>query len=146
MGIFKRETQPMKVLIDTNVVIDVALERQPYLLTSEKVLQFSEQGQISGYISASTFSDLYYIIRKQRGKNWTIDFLRRLFSFCQIATVDNSVIEMALNANFDDFEDGIQYSAAICNHLDVIVTRNLQDFRVTLPRLLTPSQLIQELT
>jgi hypothetical protein len=58
----------MKILIDTNIIVDVALERQAYLEESEQVLFLVEQGRFQGYISASTFSDLYYIIRKQKGR------------------------------------------------------------------------------
>ncbi len=136
----------MKVLLDTNIIVDDALEREPFWETSEQVLLLVEQGQLEGYISASTFSDLYYIIRKARGRVWTLNYLRQLVTFCQVATVDRDAIAMALTANFSDFEDAIQYSTAIVNQLDVIVTRNSQDFPVTIPRILTPQQLIQEFT
>lgn len=133
----------MKVLLDTNVIVDVALERQPYFGDSEAVLLFAEQGQVEGYISASTFSDLYYIIRREKGRDLTLEFLREISSFCQVATVDQTAIAMALTANFRDFEDAIQYSTAVVNQLDAIVTRNPQDFPVTTPRIMTPEQLIQ---
>ncbi|MEH2299160.1 MAG: PIN domain-containing protein [Nostoc sp.] len=136
----------MKVLLDTNIIVDIALERQPYITNSETVLAFVEQGQIEGYISASTISDLYYLIRKQKGRDLTIEFLRQIVTFCQIATVNQAVITMALTANFRDFEDAIQYSTAVLNQLDAIITRNPQDFPVITPRILTPEQLIQELT
>ena len=136
----------MRVLLDTNVIVDVALERQPYFGNSETVLSLVEQGQIEGYISASTFSDLYYIIRKDKGRNLTLEFLREISTFCQIATVNQDAINMALAANFKDFEDAIQYSSAVVNNLDAIVTRNPQDFPVATPRILTMQQLIQELT
>lgn len=126
--------------------MDDALEREPFWETSEQVLLLIEQGQVEGYISASTFSDLYYIIRKARGRNWTLIYLRQLVIFCQIATVNQDAINMALAANFRDFEDAIQYSTARINNLDAIVTRNPQDFIVTIPRILTPQQLILELT
>ncbi|MEI2581426.1 type II toxin-antitoxin system VapC family toxin [Scytonema sp. PRP1] len=136
----------MKVLLDTNVIVDVALERQPYFGDSETVLSIVEQGQLEGYISASTFSDLYYIIPKDKGRDLTLEFLREISTFCQIATVDRAAIRMALTANFKDFEDAIQYSTAVINQLDAIVTRNPQDFPIATPRILTPGQLIQELT
>ncbi|MEH2371598.1 PIN domain-containing protein [Nostoc sp.] len=136
----------MKVLLDTNIIVDIALERQPYITNSETVLAFVEQGQIEGYISASTISDLYYLIRKQKGRDLTIEFLRQIVRFCQIATVNQAVITMALTANFRDFEDAIQYSTAVLNQLDAIITRNPQDFTAITPRILTPEQLIQELT
>lgn len=136
----------MKILIDTNIIVDVALDREPFFAESDRILTFVEEAQIQGYISASTFSDLYYIIRRDRGRDWTLDFLRQLATFCQVATVDNSVISMALTCNFKDFEDAIQYTTAVINRIDAIVTRNPRDFPVTTPRILTPNQLIQELT
>lgn len=136
----------MTVLLDTNIIVDVALERQPHFEASQQVLLLVEQGQIEGYISASTFGDLYYIIRRSRGREWTTDFIDWLVTYCQIATVNEAVIRMALTSNFRDFEDAIQYSTAIVNQLDAIVTRNPQDFPVTTPRILTPNQLIQEVT
>jgi predicted nucleic acid-binding protein len=134
----------VKVLLDTNVILDFALERQPWFAHSEQIIYFAEQKQILGYVSASTISDIYYIIRKSKSKELALDFLLNLSVFCQIAAVDSSVICMALNANFKDFEDAIQYSTAMMNSLDVIVTRNPQDFPVAIPRILTPSQLIEE--
>ncbi len=136
----------MKLLLDTNIIIDFALERQPFYSESEQVFLFAQQRQIEGYVSASTFGDLYYIIRKNKGRDWTLAFLNRLATICQVATVDQSVISMALIANFRDFEDGIQYSTARVNQLEAIVTRDVADFPVTTPRIITPTQLIQELT
>ena len=136
----------MKILIDTNIIVDVAHEREPFFAESDRILTFVEEAQIQGYISASTFSDLYYIIRRDRGRDWTLEFLRQLATFCQVATVDNSVISIALTCKFKDLEDAIQYSTAVINLIDAIVTRNPRDFPVTTPRILTPNQLIQELT
>ena len=136
----------MKILLDTNIIVDDALERELFLEASEQVLVLVEQGQLEGYISASTFSDLYYIIRRARGREWTLTYLRQLVNFCRVATVDSTAINMALNLNFRDFEDAIQYSTAALNHLDAIITRNPRDFPVATPRIITPEELIQELT
>ncbi|MFN6483211.1 MULTISPECIES: PIN domain-containing protein [unclassified Nostoc] len=133
-------------MLDTNIIVDDALEREPFLEASEQVLVLVEQGQVEGYISASTFSDLYYIIRRARGREWTLTYLRQLVNFCRVATVDSTAINMALNLNFRDFEDAIQYSSAVLNHLDAIITRNPRDFPVATPRIITPEELIQELT
>jgi predicted nucleic acid-binding protein len=133
----------VKVLLDTNVILDFALERHPWFADSEQIIYFAEQKQIIGYVSASTISDLYYIIRKSKSKELALEFLLNLSIFCQIAAVDSSVISMVLNAKFKDFEDAIQYSTAMMNSLDVIVTRNPQDFPVAIPKILTPSQLIE---
>ncbi len=146
MGGFEGEAQSVKVLLDTNIIVDYALARQPYFGNSEAVILLAEQRQIEGYISASTFSDLYYIIRKDKGHSLTLEFLREIVTFCQIATVDQPAITMALATNFRDFEDAIQYSTAVLNHLDAIVTRNPQGFPVVNPRIFIPEQLIAEIT
>ncbi|NJL88944.1 MAG: PIN domain-containing protein [Coleofasciculaceae cyanobacterium SM2_1_6] len=136
----------MRTLLDTNIIVDVALERYPYFRESEGVLVLVEQSLIIAYISATTFSDLYYIIRKERGREWTIEFLRQLATFCQIASVDETAIQMALNSTMKDFEDAIQYCVASLNNLEAIVTRNPKDFdNISLP-VLTPAQLIQTLS
>jgi len=146
VGVFERETQPVKVLIDTNIIVDVALDRDPFFTQSEQIVRLAELKQIEGYISASTFSDLYYVIRKIKGKGWTFQFLQKMATVCQIATVDQAVVSMALTTNFRDFEDAIQYSTAVLNHLDVIVTRNSQDFAGAALTIMAPDTLIQELT
>lgn len=117
----------------------------PFFEESDQVLAIVEQQKVEGYVSASTFSDLYYIIRKERRREWTLDFLRRLATICRIATVNEAAIAIALTANFTDFEDAIQYSSAIINHLDAIVTRKPQDYINATLRILTPTQLIQQL-
>jgi predicted nucleic acid-binding protein len=146
MGRLEGKIQPVKVLVDTNIILDVALERQPFFEASEQVLAFAEQGQITGYISASTFGDLYYVIRKNKGRESALDFLRKVSCFCRVATVDQAVVSMALTATFRDFEDAIQYSTAVMSQLDAIVTRNSQDFFEAALRIITPDILIQEIT
>lgn len=133
----------MKVLIDTNIIVDVALDRDPFFTQSEQIVRLAELKQIEGYISASTFSDLYYVIRKTKGKDWTFQFLQRMATICHIATVDQAVISMALAANFRDFEDAIQYSTAVMSQLDAIVTRNPQDFAGATLQIMTPDALTQ---
>ena len=78
----------MKILLDTNIIIDVALERQPFYSESVQLISLVYQRQVEGYISASTFSDLYYIIRKAKGRDLTLEFVRNISTFCQVATVD----------------------------------------------------------
>ncbi|MEB3339979.1 PIN domain-containing protein [Okeania sp.] len=134
----------MKILIDTNIILDVALERQPFYLESIQVISFVYQKQIEGYISASSVSELYDIISKEKGRNLTVDFFRRIGTFCQMATVNDVVIDLALNTNFPNFEDAIKYSTALINQLDVIVTRNTQNFPVVNPQIMTPDLLIQQ--
>jgi len=93
----------VRILLDTNVIVDVALERLPHFEASQQVLLLVVQGEIEGYISASTFSDIYYIVRRGRGREWTRDFLTWLVTYSQIATVNHAAIEMALNVDVTDW-------------------------------------------
>jgi predicted nucleic acid-binding protein len=146
MGVSEGEAQPLKVLIDTNIIVDVALERLPFYMQSQNVLSAAYRQTIEGYISASTVSDLYYIIRKVKGRALTLQFLQGILTFCSVATVDRSVITMAFATNFSDFEDAIQYSAAVASQMDAIVTRNPSDFaNATALQIFTPEQLIQSI-
>lgn len=135
----------MKALIDTNIALDVALERDPFFDESEQIFALIEDQKLEGYFSASTISDFYYLVRKARGHDWTLAFLRQLLSFCQVASVDRSVIESALASSFKDFEDAIQEYAAVESQLDAIVTRNPKDFAQSSLSVLTPEQLLERL-
>ncbi|WP_017294063.1 type II toxin-antitoxin system VapC family toxin [Geminocystis herdmanii] len=132
----------MKVLIDTNIVLDLALIRLPFYEEADEIFYLIEQGKIEGFISATTLTDIYYILRKQKGKEWTFQFLKRLTNLCKINPINEIIIIEALNNSYKDFEDDIQYYSAIINNLDVIVTRNIKDFPNNNLPILTPSQLI----
>ena len=134
----------MKVLIDTNVILDYALIRQPFYDLADSIFALVEKKQIEGYVGASTFSDLFYILRKPRGKKWTLDFLRDLANLCQTLPVNSAIIKEALNKPYKDFEDDIQYQSAVFHNLDAIVTRNPDDFLVDSIQILTPEKLLQE--
>lgn len=133
----------MKVLIDTNVVLDMALQRQPFADASTKVLFFAQTQRFRGYVSASVISDIYYILRKSLGHAASLDFLRHLVVLCEVAAVKQTVIETALVSDFQDFEDSIQNCIAVESGLDAIVTRNAKDFAKSSLEILTPEQLIQ---
>jgi predicted nucleic acid-binding protein len=109
----------MKTLIDTNIVIDVALERYPHFPDSDRILVLSEKNCIEGYLSASTLSDIYYILRRDKSHVATLDFIRKICGFLPIATLDTAVISMALNSNFTDFEEGASHFCDKQLYLDV---------------------------
>ena len=135
----------MKVLIDTNVILDYALIRHPFYDLADSIFALVETKQIEGFVVASTFSDLFYILRKPRGKEWTLNFLRSLANLCQIVPVNFVIIKEALNKPYKDFEDDIQYYAAVFQNIDAIVTRNPNDFLADSIRILTPEQLLEKL-
>jgi len=111
-----------------------------------QVLTFAYRGTVDAFVSASTVSDIYYLVRKAKGHEATLEFLQIIASFCRIATVDQTVISNALTSSFKDFEDAVQYETAIANQLVAIVTRNPQDFTGNALQILTPEALIQQLS
>ena len=134
----------MKILIDTNIILDYALIRQPFYDLADRIFVSIEQEKIEGYICASAFTDLFYILRKPRGKEWTLIFLGKLANLCHIASVDSAIVKKALIKHHKDFEDDIQYYSAVFAGLDAVVTRNPNDFPNSSLRILSPEQLLQE--
>ena len=119
----------MNILIDTNVVLDVLLKREPFFKHSQLVLLLSEEEYINGYISASAVTDIFYVTNKYlKNKDATLAFLRNLTNTVAIAAVDSDIILDALDARWNDFEDCVQYSVSESIDADYIVTRNPNDF------------------
>lgn len=133
----------MKILLDTNVILDVALERSPFFEQAEEVFVLAENGVFEAFISASTLSDLYYIIRRQKGRSLALDFIESIAQTFQIAAVDRTVVSLAFTLGISDFEDAIQCATVIENQLDGIVTRDTEDFDQATIQVFTPTALIQ---
>ena len=118
-----------EVLLDTNIILDFALERENYFSNAEEILKLACEGRITAYITATTVTNVYYIARKEKGKNKALDFLRDILSFLEVANVNKSVVLDALDLNFNDFEDAIQESSAKNINISIIITRNEKDFK-----------------
>lgn len=117
----------MKILVDTNVILDIVLERQPFYEQSARFLQVSAQSNTI-YITATTITDLYYIVRKAKGREIALAFVEDLLKLVEIAAVDKKVILQALQLGLTDFEDAVQASSAQQEGINIIVTRNEADF------------------
>lgn len=118
----------MKVLIDTNIVLDLLLEREPFINDALSLFEQIEQGKLKGYIAATTITNIFYIIRKAENREVAVDAVNRILIGLELCEVNRTVIEAALRQGLKDFEDGIQLGCAITSQLDVIVTRDLKDF------------------
>lgn len=118
----------MRVLIDTNVVLDLLQEREPFVKNAARLFERIDAGEIEGFITATTITNIYYIIRKAAGKVVAQDAISQILSDLNICAVDLNVLEQALALNFEDFEDAVQYACAVVHNLDAIVTRDLSGF------------------
>jgi len=117
-----------RVLIDTNIIVDIATRREPFFEHSSKILELAIEEKIIAYVSASAVTDMFYILQKENGKNNTMQFLKELFEYIDILGVDKTIIINALNSDWKDFEDAVQGNVATNNSLDIIITRNTKDF------------------
>ena len=134
----------MKLLIDTNVVLDVLLRREPFFRTAAEVLNLTQRDEVREYVSASAITDIYYIANKQmKDRDAVRDLLKRLLMIVSVAAVSKWEIQNALNLAWGDFEDSVQYSVALLNEMDGIVTRNPSDYQEANMRIWLPEQALE---
>jgi len=118
----------MKILLDSNIALDAVLKREPFYISAEKIIGLS-QGGIGLFISASAITDIYYVVRKTTGnKGIAITLIKDLLENIDIAAVTGNEIRQAINLDWGDFEDAVQYAAGESIAVDYIVTRNKADF------------------
>jgi predicted nucleic acid-binding protein len=134
----------MNVLIDTNVALDVLLDRRPFSETSERVIVLSEKRRINAFISASAITDIYYIIRKAfKNKDAAIDLLKKFITTIKIASIEENHIYEALRLNWNDFEDVVQYVAGKSKKVEYIITRNPHDFECLDVKIVSPEDFLR---
>jgi predicted nucleic acid-binding protein len=130
----------MRILLDTNVVLDVAIEREPFEVVAVRILEASDFDRIHLFITASAATDVYYILRKSKGREFALGFLADLLNSVDVCQIDETVLLVALASDFLDFEDAVQNAAAIGSQIEIIVTRNKADYRTSSLTVLSPEE------
>ena len=119
----------MKVLVDTNVLLDFLLEREPFKKDAEELFAAIDSGQIIGYITATTLTDIFYIARKHtRSLELAREAVSSTLETMTICPVNRNVLEAAFASGLTDFEDAVQIYSAIAQNLDAIVTPDTKGF------------------
>ncbi|MCE5230990.1 PIN domain-containing protein [bacterium] len=118
----------MKILFDTNVILDALLRRKPYDEAAIKLIDSLEQGKIKGVLCATSLTTIYYILAKTIGHKRTMDSLRDLMAMFEIAPVDQNILARALSLGFADFEDAVIHEAARQANATIIVSRDAKGF------------------
>ena len=132
----------MRLLIDANIVLDVLQKREPYWKDSSLVWKLCETEQAEGFISALTYADLVYVMRKELDAEQVHDVLKKLQLIFRFADLSAADMEKAAEMKWDDFEDAIQAATAERIAADFIVTRNVRDFKQSKVIAFTPAELI----
>jgi len=133
-----------KILLDTNIILDIALERREFFEKSKELMLTLNKLNIPSYVTATTVTDIYYILKKSKRHQLTISFLKNLFDFIDIAGVDKEVVIRALISELTDFEDAVQTECASQNDINIIITRNIADFKKSKLVIVTPSEFISQ--
>jgi len=135
----------MRVLLDTDVVLDVILARQPFAKEAAELFDLSEQGIFEAYVSAITPLNIFYIARKANAVRDLRQAIQALLQKVGVCPVDKSILTAAFGLRFVDYEDAVQNSSADALGLDAIVTRDVHDYKYATLPIFTPSAFLQHL-
>lgn len=132
----------MVLLIDANILLDVLLDRKEFVKESALIWKLCEIRQMKGYVSALTFANIMYIMRKELTPEKTEEVFRRLNLIFELADFSGSVLEKAVEMKWSDFEDAVQSATAERVHADYVITRNIRDFGKSKIMALTPTEFL----
>ena len=135
----------MKVLIDTNIILDVLCKRRDFYENAAKIMKCCEVNKITGVISALTVPNIVYIMRKELDAQKTKETIEKLQLLFLVADLKAEDIKKALALDFSDFEDALQSVCAQRIHADYIVTRNRKDFAMSPVPPIDPAELLERL-
>lgn len=130
----------MRILLDTNIILDIALKRQPHSEKAKELLFHLNQNEVSLFVAATTVTDIYYILRKSGNHASAIEFLQNFLEYAEVAGVDKNIIINALYSGLNDFEDAVQIQSAKSNKIPIIITRNISDFKTNAIKAFTPEE------
>lgn len=135
----------MKILFDTNVVLDVLLKREPFAADAVNLFAAVENKRIQGYLCATTITTIEYLCTKGIGKNSARQAIKALLELFVIAEVNQKILCAAIDSGFADFEDAVLYQAGVYSGVDGVVTRNSKDFRLAEIPIYTPTELYESI-
>jgi predicted nucleic acid-binding protein len=118
-----------KLLVDTNIVIDLLSKREEFFQEAQELFTLADNRQVELFVSALTFANTHYLLSKYQKLDDARKILIKFKVLVKVAPLDDKIVELALVSDFKDFEDAIQYNTALENGIDVIITRNKKDFK-----------------
>ena len=134
-----------KLLVDTNIVLDLLAERELFLIEAQELFTLADQRKIILSVSSLTIANTYYILSQKLKIHDSRKILRKFKVLVNVLPVDDKIIDLSLDSDFNDFEDAIQYYSAIENRVDIIITRNLKDFKKSKLPVLTAKEYIESI-
>ena len=118
-----------KVFVDTDIIYDLLAKREPFYQPSARLFTLADEGRIQIFISALSLANLHYLISKETSSFQARQISRKFKLLVQTAPLNEKIIDLALNSGFIDFEDAVQYYSALQNEIEILITRNLKDYK-----------------
>jgi predicted nucleic acid-binding protein len=130
------------VFLDTDVVLDFYIERQPHHDVALRLFTRLKQTKTKCYTSAVVIANAYYILSKLESREYAVDRIRKLRKLVDVAPLDASIIDAAITSPYKDFEDSVQFHCAIQNKVETFITRNVRHYPKERLRVADPSQFL----
>ncbi|MFZ0282564.1 MAG: PIN domain-containing protein [Bacteroidales bacterium] len=133
------------LFLDTNIILDLLANRMPFYTEAANLFSLADKKKVKLSISSLCLADVHYILSRQNPEMKVRNILRTFKVLVNVLPLDVKIIELALNSEFRDFEDAIQYYTAIENDQDLIITRNQQDFKESKIPVMTAGEFIKSI-
>jgi predicted nucleic acid-binding protein len=134
-----------KIFIDTNIVLDLLGKREPFYEDAAKLFSLADRGKVKLYLSSLTIANSNYVLSKLKSAKEARGILIKFKILVVVLELNDKIIELSLNDDsFKDFEDGLQYYTALENEVDILITRNLKDFKSSKIPVMTGSQYLKK--
>jgi predicted nucleic acid-binding protein len=135
----------MRVLFDTNIILDLFLDRTPFADDAAELWQANVDGRLEGFVSAITPVNLFYVARRLKDRPTAFQAVSEVLAAVSVCQVDQLTLQTALALQFADYVDTVQHASATLRGIDAIVTRNSKDFTEARIPILSPAQLLSQL-
>jgi predicted nucleic acid-binding protein len=132
----------VRILVDTNVLLDVLAHREPFYAAAAAIWSLAERGEVRAVVSAISFNNVYYIVRRAEGRAKAEKAMRLIRDVFESVPPDGQIINQAIDAGMDDFEDAVQFHSAIRAKTVYLVTRNPNHFPKSELPILTPEEFL----
>jgi predicted nucleic acid-binding protein len=132
----------MLVLLDTNIVIDFVLARQPFFVEANEIFSRLQNNEFEAFVSPITPINVFYTTRKETDRATAFLAIEDLLKAVQITKSNNLICQNALSLGYKDFEDAVQHESAVAENLDAIVTRNTKDFANATVKVYSPIEFL----
>jgi len=133
----------VNILFDVNIILDSLLDRKPFGKDATLLINAVEESIINGFLSADSITTLFYLLKKIKNKKEAKEKIILLLEIFEVAPINRSIIQEAIEIEFNDFEDAVVYQSAFFNNCDGIVTRNAKDYKKSKISIFNPRELLK---